>query len=310
MRVLVIGAGALGGYFGGCLVRAGRDVTFLVRPRRAEQLARDALQIASPNGDFRVSATTVLAGDLREPFDLILVGVKSYSLDDAMEQFAAAVGPDTAILPILNGIGHFDRLSARFGAEHILGGMANISAGMDAEGRVVQFFPNHDLVFGEIRGGSSDRTRAIEDCFNNAGFNGRPSGVVMLDMWEKFVQLGLGAGITCLMRASIGDILAAPGGREAMFQIFGECCAVATASGFMPRPAFIEFDTTLITTVGSPLKWSMLRDIERGSTTEGEHILGDMVARARALGVETPILNLARTHVAAYEIGRARAAAA
>ncbi|HEY3890583.1 MAG TPA: ketopantoate reductase family protein, partial [Bradyrhizobium sp.] len=284
MRVLVIGAGALGGYFGACLVRAGRDVTFLVRPRRAEQLARDGLRIVSPNGDFAVPAAPVLAGDLREPFDLILVGVKSYSLDEAMDQFAAAVGPDTAILPILNGIGHLDRLSARFGAEHVLGGMANISAGVDAEGRVIQFFPNHDLVFGEIPGGSSNRTRAIEECFSGAGFSGRASDVVMLDMWEKFVQLGLGAGITCLMRASIGDILAAPGGREAMFQIFGECCAVATASGFTPRPAFIEFDTTLITTVGSPLKWSMLRDIERGSTTEGEHILGDLVARARALG--------------------------
>ena len=132
----------------------------------------------------------------------------------------------------------------------------------------------------------------------------------MQDMWEKFVQLGLVAGISCLMRASFGDILAAPGGREAMFQIFDECCAIATASGFKPRPAFIEFDTTLITTVGSPLKWSMLRDIERGSTTEGDHILGDMVARAHALGIPAPILNLARTHVAAYEIGRRRAAAA
>jgi 2-dehydropantoate 2-reductase len=127
-------------------------------------------------------------------------------------------------------------------------------------------------------------------------------------MWEKFVQLGLGAGITCLMRASLGDILAAPGGREAMFSLFDECCAVATASGFPPRPAFIEFDHKLITTVGSPLKWSMLRDIERGSITEGEHILGDMVARARKLGVATPILDLARTHVAAYEIARAKAA--
>ena len=130
----------------------------------------------------------------------------------------------------------------------------------------------------------------------------------MQDMWEKFVQLGLGAGITCLMRASIGDILAAPGGREAMFGIFDECCAIATASGFKPRPAFIEFDTALITTVGSPLKWSMLRDIERGSTTEGEHILGDMVARAAKLDIKTPILNLARTHVAAYEISRAHSA--
>jgi 2-dehydropantoate 2-reductase len=310
MRILVIGAGALGGYFGGCLIRAGRDVTFLVRPGRAEQLARQGLQIVSPHGDFTVPAATVLAGGIREPFDLILVGVKSYSLDEAMDQFAPAVGPSTMILPILNGMGHLDRLSTRLGAGHVLGGMANISAGMDAEGRIVQFFPNRDLVFGEVAGGSSDRTRALEACFDGAGFNGRASEVVMQDMWEKFVQLGLGAGITCLMRATIGDILAAPGGREAMFQIFDECCAVATASGFKPRPAFIEFDTTLITTVGSPLKWSMLRDIERGSTTEGEHILGDMVARARALGVETPILNLARTHVAAYEIGRRRAAAA
>jgi 2-dehydropantoate 2-reductase len=310
MRILVIGAGAMGGYLGGCLIRAGRDVTFLVRPRRAEQLAREGLQIVSPHGDFTVPVATVLALGIREPFDLILVGVKSYSLDEAMDQFAPAVGPSTMILPILNGMGHLDRLSTRLGAGHVLGGMANISAGMDAEGRIVQFFPNRDLVFGEVAGGSSDRTRALEACFDGAGFNGRASEVVMQDMWEKFVQLGLGAGITCLMRASIGDILAAPGGREAMFQIFDECCAVATASGFKPRPAFIEFDTTLITTVGSPLKWSMLRDIERGSTTEGEHILGDMVARARALGVETPILNLARTHVAAYEIGRRRAAAA
>jgi 2-dehydropantoate 2-reductase len=310
MRVLVIGAGALGGYFGGCLIRAGRDVTFLVRPRRAEQLARGPLQIVSPHGDFAVPVTTVLAGGVSGPFDLILVGVKSYSLDEAMDQFAPAVGPDTMILPILNGMGHFDRLIARFGAGRVVGGMANISAGMDAEGRIVQFIPNHDLVFGEIPGGFSDRIRAVEACLGGAGFDARASDAVMQDIWEKFVQLGLGAGITCLMRASIGDILAAPGGREAMFEIFDECCAVATASGFKPRPAFIEFDTTLITTVGSPLKWSMLRDIERGSTTEGEHILGDMVARARALGVKAPILNLARTHVAAYEIGRSRAAAA
>jgi 2-dehydropantoate 2-reductase len=309
MRILVIGAGALGGYFGGCLIRAGRDVTFLVRPRRAEQLARQGLQIVSPHGDFTVPAATVVAGGIREPFDLILVGVKSYSLDEAMDQFAAAVGPTAVILPILNGMGHLDRLSARFGAEHVLGGMANISAGMDAEGRIVQFFPIHDLLFGEISGGFSGRTRALEACFNGAGFNGRASDGIMQDMWEKFVQLGLGAGITCLMRASIGDILAAPGGREAMFQIFDECCAIATASGFKPRPAFIEFDTTLITTVGSPLKWSMLRDIERGSTTEGDHILGDMAARAHALGIPAPILNLARTHVAAYEIARSRTVA-
>lgn len=310
MRTLVIGAGALGGYFGGCLARAGRDVTFLVRPRRAEQLAKTGLAIISPQGDFTVPANTVLARDLKGSFDLILVGVKSYSLDQAMEEFAPAVGPNAMILPILNGLGHLDKLTARFGAERVLGGMSNISAGLDADGRVVQFMPNHDLTFGEVKGGISERTRALETFLKSAAINGRASDVIMQDMWEKFVQLSTVAGITCLMRASLGTILAAPGGQEAIFQLFHECCAIATAAGIVPRAAFIEFDTTLFTTVNSPLKASMLRDIERGSVTEGEHILGDMVSRARSLGIETPLLDLARTHVAAYEIARAQAAGA
>jgi 2-dehydropantoate 2-reductase len=310
MRILVIGAGALGGYFGACLVRAGRDVTFMVRPHRAAQLARAGLQVTSPHGDFAVHVKTTLPDGIREPFDLILLGVKSYSLDETMNQFAPAVGPDTAILPVLNGMGHIDRLTAKFGARHVLGGVANISAGLDAEGRVAHFIPLHDLIFGEVAGGTTERIHAVEATIGNAGFDARPSDAIMHNMWEKFAQLGLGAGITCLMRASLGDILAAPGGREAMFALYDECRGVATAAGFPPRPATVEFAHKLITTEGSPLKWSMLRDIERGSITEGEHILGDMVARARKLGVATPILDLARTHVAAYEIARSNAARA
>jgi 2-dehydropantoate 2-reductase len=307
MRILVVGAGALGGYFGACLVRAGQDVTFMVRPRRAEQL-RSGLSVVSPQGDFTVSPTVILAGGIRAPFDVILLGVKSYSLDGAMEEFAPAVGADTMILPILNGIKHIDRLRERFGAGPVLGGMANISAGLDGEGRVVQFLPNYDLAFGEVAGEASERTSALDALFKSSGMSGRASNPIMHDMWEKFVQLSTVAGITCLMRASIGDILAAPGGETAIFKLFDECCAIATAAGFKPRPAFIEFDRTLFTQVNSPLKASMLRDIERGSITEGEHILGDMVSRGRALGIATPTLELARTHVAAYEIGRGKAA--
>lgn len=308
MRILVIGAGALGGYFGACLARAGRDVTFMVRPHRAAQLAQTGLQVTSPHGDFAVAAKTIAPDAIGGPFDLIMLGVKSYSLEEAMDQFAPAVGSGTAILPVLNGMGHIERLIARFGPEHVLGGMANISAGLDADGRVTQFMPIHDLIYGEVAGGTTERIRALEAVIGNAGFDARVSDTVMHNMWEKFAQLGLGAGITCMMRASIGDILAAPGGREAMFALYEECRAVATAAGFPPRPNMVELAHKLITTEGSPLKWSMLRDIERGSTTEGEHILGDMVARARRLGVATPILDLARTHVAAYEIARAKAA--
>ena len=309
MRILVIGAGALGGYFGACLARAGRDVTFLVRQRRAEQLARDGLRVVSPHGDFTVPAATVLTDDLHEPFDLVLVATKSYSLHEAMEQFAPAVGPATAILPILNGMAHLDALSTRFGADHVLGGMAAISAALDADGRVVQMIPIHDLVYGEISGGLSERTCALSTLFAGSGFNAKASEAVMQDMWDKWVGVGISAGMTCLMRASFGDILVAPGGREAILRLVGECSAVATAAGFPPSQAFIKSVTTLFTSVGSPIKASMLRDIERGSGTEGEHVLGELTARARTLGVVTPILDLARIHVAAYEAGRAREAA-
>ena len=307
MRILMIGAGALGGYFGGCLAHAGRDVTFLVRPRRAEEFARNALQVVSPHGDFTVRIRTVTAADIRNPFDVVFVSVKSYSLKEAMDQFAPAIGSDSMILPILNGIGHVDRLTERFGAAAVLGGMANISATIDEQGRVLHLIPLNNLVYGEVAGGTSARIRALHACMENAGFNARASEAVMQDMWEKFAQLGVGAGITCLMRASIGDIMAAPGGREATMRLFDECCAVATAAGFKPRPSFVQAASTLVTTTGSPLKWSMLRDIERGSVTEGAHILGDLVSRARALKLETPILDLAWTHVAAYEVARAHA---
>jgi 2-dehydropantoate 2-reductase len=308
MRVLVIGAGALGGYYGACLVRAGADVTFLVRSGRAEQLRRDGLRIVSPHGDFALQPKLMMANDLREPFDVVLVGVKSYSLDDAMSQFAPAVGPNTMILPILNGLKHIDALTARFGAAQVLGGLANVSAGLDADGRVVQFMANQTIVFGEIEGSFSERVLALQSLLQIPGIDVRASESIMQDMWEKFVQLSTLAGITCLMRASIGDILTVPKGEESIFRLFAECCAVATASGFEPRAPFIEFDRNLFTTANSPLKASMLRDIERGSATEAEHILGDMANRARALSIDTPLLNLARAHVAAYEVGRQRTA--
>jgi 2-dehydropantoate 2-reductase len=305
MRTLVIGAGALGGYYGGRLARSGHDVTFMVRPRRAEQLARLGLAIVSPGGDFMVPAKTVAATELEAPFDLVLLGTKAYSLEHAMEEFAPAVGPHSTILPILNGLRHLDALTARFGAERVLGGMANISAGLDEEGRVVHFMPNDHIAFGELQGGISERTRAIETMLKGAGVDARASDDIMHDMWEKFVQLSMVAGSTCLMRASIGTILKAPGGKETLFRLFDECCAVATAAGFAPRPAFIEFDHGLMSNENSPLKASMLRDIERGSVTEGAHIFGDMTSRARALGIATPTLDLVRTHVAAYELARA-----
>ncbi len=309
MRILAVGAGALGGYFGGRLLLAKRDVTFLVRPNRAAQIARDGLRITGSHGDFSVAAPTILTKDLREPFDLILVAVKAYSLVETIEQIAPAVGPKSVIIPVVNGMRHVDQLVGRFGATRVLGGMAQISATLDAEGRVVLLFPVAQLVFGELAGSVSERATAIAAELGGAGFEARVSEVIRQDMWEKWMIVSTVAGITCLMRASIGDIIAADGGQSAILRLFAENCAVGTAAGFGPRPRYIEDEMSYLTQAGSPLKASMLRDIERGARTEGDHMLGDMLKRAQALGVATPILELARTHVSAYEAGRARIAA-
>ena len=307
MRILVVGAGALGGYFGACLLRFGRDVTFLVRAQRAAQMAREGLRVIGKGGDFAVAAPTVLATELHETFDLILVAVKAYSFDEAVEQFAPVVGPSTAIVPILNGIRHIDQLVARFGANRVLGGVAKISATLDADGRVVLLFPLAELVFGELGGGVSERTTALSGELGDAGFTAQRSDVIMQDMGEKWMIVSTVAGITCLMRASIGEIIAAQDGQSAILRLFAENCAVGTAAGFGPRQSFIDTTMSYLTQTGSPLKASMLRDIERGAPTEGDHMLGDLLRRARSLGVSTPILELANAHVSAYEASRAQA---
>ncbi len=309
MRVLVVGAGALGGYFGGRLLEAGRDVAFLVRPRRGEEIARHGLRIESAHGDAHLRPRTVLAGggDLGGPYDLILLAVKAPALEGAMDDLAPALGAETAILPVLNGMRHLDRLAERFGPERVLGGVAQIPASLGPEGRVRHLGRVHGLTFGEVAGGgASERVRAIAALCEGARFDARASGAIVQEMWEKWVMLAALAGMTCLMRASVGDILAAPGGREALLALLAECRAVAEAAGHAPRPAAVEAATAMLTAEGSPLTASMLRDIEGGGPTEGEHVLGDMADRAERMGVATPLLRLARCHVAAYEARRAR----
>jgi 2-dehydropantoate 2-reductase len=306
MRVLVVGAGALGGYFGGRLAEAGRDVTFLVRPHRAEQISRHGLRIDSLHGNADLRPRLLLTGEVSSPYDLVLLTVKAYSLPAAMDDLAPAVGPETAILPVINGMRHLDALIKRFGTERILGGLAQIAATLGPEGQVIhRIGPLHNLVYGELRGGTSERVRAIVSAFERAKFESRASEQIMQEMWEKWVGLATLAGMTCLMRGSVGDIFAAPSGRDAMLALLDECRATATAAGYEPRPAFVEFATSMLK-AGSPLTASMLRDIERGGSTEGEHVLGDLVAQAESLGVPTPLLRLARCHVAAYEARRTR----
>jgi len=306
MRILVVGAGAIGGYFGGRLKTASRDVTFLVRPRRAAQLAKTGLVIRSPAGNVELpSPPTVAAENLRTHYDLILLSCKAQDLASAIDSFAPAVGPNTAILPLLNGMAHIDALTARFGAGAVFGGQCVISSTLDAEGRVVHLAPMHFLSFGEQDGTTSPRAQAVLAALAGAGFDVNLSTSIMQEMWEKWAFIATGAGITCLMRAAFGDIIAA-GAVDLTTQMYAECAAIAAANGHPPTEASAERSLAMFTAKGSTISASMLRDIERGAPTEADHVIGDLLRRGEKATGEHRLLHIAYAHLKSYEARRSR----
>jgi 2-dehydropantoate 2-reductase len=305
MRILVVGAGAIGGYFGGRMLQAGADVTFLVRPKRAAELAAAGLVIKSPLGDVTLkNPPAVQAGKLAEPFDVVLLSCKAFDLDDAIKSFAPAVGPNTAILPLLNGMRHLESLDAKFGRERVLGGLCAIAVTLNEKREVIHLQPLQSLTFGERDGKSSDRVRAIADVFAGGNFGSKASDEIILEMWEKWVFLASLAACTCLMRTSVGNILASPGGKDFVLGMLDESSAVAAAEGHAPRAAYLERIRGMLTAEGSQMTASMFRDIKAGAPVEADHVIGDLVARADAAKVPVPKLRTAYTHLKAYEKAR------
>jgi 2-dehydropantoate 2-reductase len=302
MRILVVGAGAIGGYFGGRLSQAGADVTFLVRPKRAAELAAAGLVIKSPLGDVTLkNPPTVQADKLAEQFDVVLLSCKAFDLDDAIKSFAPAVGPNTAILPLLNGMRHLESLDAKFGPQHVLGGLCAIAVTLNEKREVVHLQPLQSLTFGERDGKSSDRVRAIAGVMDKGNFGSKTSDDIIQEMWEKWVFLASLAASTSLMRASVGVILAAPGGKDFILGMLDECSAVAAAEGHAPRAPYLERVHGMLTAEGSQMTASMFRDIKAGAPVEADHVVGDLVARADAAKVPVPKLRTAYTHLKAYE---------
>jgi 2-dehydropantoate 2-reductase len=312
LRILVLGAGATGGYFGGRLLQAGRDVTFLVRPSRAAELSASGLVIRSPYGNVTLAdPPTITDKKIAGPFDLILLSCKAYDLDSAIAAIVPAVGSDTMILPLLNGMHHLDMLDHRFGRANVLGGLCVIAATLDDERAIVHLNDLHSLSFGERDGGLTDRIQRIAAVLCDAGFEARPSEHIVQDLWEKWVFLATLAGITCLMRASIGTVLASTGGPGMIGDLFDECCKVAVAAGHVPRPAFIERSQAMLMNPDSTLTASMLRDMEAGFRIEADHIVGDLLHRMNGgENADLPLLRLAYTHMKAYETRRVGAPAA
>jgi 2-dehydropantoate 2-reductase len=301
MRILIIGAGAVGGVFGARLVQAGRDVTFLVRKQRADIIRRSGLQIVGVNGDTILHPKLTLREEIDGPYDLVFVGVKGYGLAAAMDDFAAAIGPETTILPVLNGMKHLDLLQERFGKKAVIGGLVRVAGQVDDQGRIRQVAGFEQMRYGELDGSATERLRAIDASMQGAGFDAMLSADIVQDMWEKWVQLAALGAVTCLFRGAVGAVENVPGGADLARAILSECADVATACGRRPAADFLEQQSQALTEKGSPLTSSMFRDMTSGAPVEVDEIIGNFLGLAEAASVPTPLLRAAFVNLRVYQ---------
>jgi 2-dehydropantoate 2-reductase len=312
MKVLILGAGAVGGYFGGRLVQAGADVTFLVRPQRAQTLARTGLVIKSPLGDAELRVRTVQKETVQPDYDLAILSCKAYDLDASIASLAGGIGPNTLLLPLLNGMAHLERLEQAFGKERVLGGTCYIASTVDADCRILHLSQFQGITCGPRAGNHAHARILLQElarAYAGVSLECKLSDDVEQDMWEKFVFLASLAAMTCLMRASVGEILAAEDGEPLMREALSACMAAASASGHAPRAESLQRTQNMLFARGSATTASMLRDLEAGGRVEADHIVGDMLRHARAAGADTRLLTAAYCHLQAYEARRRRGVA-
>jgi 2-dehydropantoate 2-reductase len=301
MKILILGAGGTGGYFGGRLAQAGNDVTFLVREKRAQQLAKDGLVIESPKDKVTVQVNTVQASQVKPEYDLIILSCKAYDLDSSIAAITPAMGPRTFVVPLLNGMAHIDTLDAAFGKARVMGGACQIAATLTRDGVVKSMMDVHLIIWGAREPSQQENSLALGQAFARSICEHKISDDIMQDMWEKVVFLSTLAGMTCLMRGSIGEILAAPGGRDLIDRYLASTCAIAEHEGHPLRAPVLERFRKILGTAGLPLTASMLRDLEGGGAVEADHIVGYMLGKARQYGIDDTMLQVAYAHLKTYE---------
>jgi 2-dehydropantoate 2-reductase len=309
MRYLVLGAGALGGYFGGKLIKGGADVTFLVRPARAAQLQRDGLIVKSQDGEIRTQAKIIQQGQAEGTYDVVLLCCKAYDLDGAISAIGPAMGERSVILPLLNGVRHIDALTGKFGSQRVLGGLTIVNAALMPDGVIQQSELRINITaIGELDGRLSARCTAIKTALEAAGVPVQINEDIIAGLWTKFFAFACNATVATLSRSRAGAIARVAAGASFVSAVIEECIRVVTAEGYPPLPAFDSAGQIrrLFSQTDSTYGPSMLIDMEDGRPTEGEHTIGDLVARAALRGISTPILSAALCNLQAYEIKRSK----
>jgi 2-dehydropantoate 2-reductase len=301
MRFLIVGAGAIGGYFGGRLVQKGEDVTFLVRSNKQKQLDNEGLKITSVHGDFQTPVTTITYGEGVEPFDCILIAVKAYHLPQVMKDLTPYISEHTMILPLLNGYDHFNILQKHFGAEKVLGGLCYIETTLDSKGTIVQTSSFHRIVFGEWAGRESDRAQLLFKHLDNAGFSAVLSSDIHREVWQKYIFIASLSGITTLMDSTVGPILASPQAHAIYEQLLTEIVSLAQSADMPVGADMIAATMQKMDALIPEFTSSMHRDMLKHLPVETDHLHGSLLAMSSASTDAYPVLETVYARLKVYE---------
>ncbi|MGG1103883.1 ketopantoate reductase family protein [Bacillus subtilis] len=300
MKFLVVGAGGVGGYIGGRLSEKGNDVTFLVRQKRAEQLKKTGLVIHSEKGNVSFQPELISAGETGQ-FDVVIIASKAYSLGQVIDDVKPFIHQESVIIPFLNGYRHYEQLFAAFSKEQVLGGLCFIESALDNKGEIHHTSASHRFVFGEWNGERTERIRALEEVFSGVKAEVIISGHIEKDIWKKYLFIAAQAGITTLFQRPLGPILAIEAGRHTAQTLIGEICAVLRKEGVPADPDLEEESFRTMTSMSYHMKSSMLRDMENGQTTEGDHLHGFLLEKAKRLSLAAPVLETVYANLQVYE---------
>ena len=290
MRIAIMGAGGVGGYFGGLLARAGQEVTFIARGAHLEAIERDGLRVASDlSGEFTVQSGATDAPESVGPVDLVLYTVKMYHNSEAIPAVAPMVGPETVVLPLQNGVGNAEELAAALGRDRVMVGVAFVQARIAEPGLVQQLGALGRIVFGETDAGTSARARRLLDVFEEAGWNVELSENVLDTVWRKFIYLAGSAGVNAVTQVPFGEMRSVPETRELIREAFREGVEVAKARREPIGEDVVDWCTNSLDGFPEEGMTSLANDFRNGNRVELEGLTGSLIKMARDLGIATPV---------------------
>ncbi len=296
MKILILGAGAIGGFFGAHLMKSGANVSFLVREKRKDELKKSGINIFSINGELKVNPKLLDKNLSGQHFDLIILTNKSYDLIESIREIKPYVNK-TVIIPLLNGMAHYEILDKEFGKEKIFGGTAYISTAMNNYGSIQQITSRASIKFGPRTQKNINIANEFYEICKETEFECDFSDHIELDLWRKYVLIGATAASTVLFQKPLGEISATTYGKSLIIEIHEECKKIVLSKGYDIGIEATNYNLKLITDKGSLLKASMLRDFESGKKTECEHILGYLIELAERNNLQCDLIKAAHTRI-------------